>query len=133
LTGAFQPYLGGGSSMRDVSAQGAVATGGGPRENLPSRDRLDAAIAATRNALLHSQHDNGHWCHELEADCTIPAEYVLMLHYFGEREPRLEAKIGHYLRARQGKDNGWPLYEAGAMDVSCSVKCYFALKLIGDD
>src|SRR5690625_4606470 len=119
--------------MRDVSAQGAAATGGGTRENLLSRDRLDAAIAATRDALLHSQHDNGHWCHELEADCTIPAEYVLPIYYFGEREPGLEAKIGNYLRARQGKDNGWPLYEAGAMDVSCSVKCYFALKLIGDD
>ncbi|HET7662451.1 MAG TPA: squalene--hopene cyclase, partial [Rhodanobacteraceae bacterium] len=66
-------------------------------------------------------------------DCTIPAEYVLMLHYFGEREPALEAKIGVYLRRRQGKDGGWPLYEAGAMDVSCSVKVYFALKLMGDD
>lgn len=119
--------------MRDVSGEAAMAAGGGVAEGLVDRDRLEAAIAATRDALLQSQHGNGHWCHELEADCTVPAEYVLMLHYFGEGEPALEAGIGNYLRARQGSDNGWPLYEGGAMDVSCSVKSYFALKLIGDD
>ena len=27
---------------------------------------------------------DGHWVFELEADCTIPAEYVLLRHYLGE-------------------------------------------------
>jgi hypothetical protein len=37
---------------------------------------------------------------ELEADCTIPAEYVLLRHYLGEPVAvELEAKIGRYLRA----------------------------------
>lgn len=120
--------------MRDVSGEAAVSARCQAAKSPVDRNRLEAAIAATRDALLRVQHDNGHWCHELEADCTIPAEYVMMLHYFGEREPALEAKIGNYLRAHQGReDHGWPLYEAGAMDVSCSVKSYFALKLIGDD
>jgi squalene-hopene/tetraprenyl-beta-curcumene cyclase len=36
---------------------------------------------------------------ELEADCTIPAEYVLLRHYLGEPVAvELEAKIGRYLR-----------------------------------
>ncbi|HET7299869.1 MAG TPA: squalene--hopene cyclase [Oleiagrimonas sp.] len=120
-------------TMRDISDENAVTTCCQPVSSQPDTLRLEEAIAAARKAAFDIQHDNGHWCHELEADCTIPAEYVLMLHYFGEREPALETKIGNYLRRRQGKDGGWPLYEAGAMDVSCSVKVYFALKLMGDD
>ncbi len=95
--------------------------------------RLTAGIKAARENLLARQDDTGWWCHELEADCTIPAEYILMLHYFGEREPALEARMANYLRRWQGADGGWPLYEAGALDISCSVKAYFALKLAGDD
>lgn len=96
-------------------------------------DPLQAAIERARSHIFDAQHPDGSWCHELEADCTIPAEYVLMMHYFGEREPLLERRIGAYLRRRQNAEGGWPLYEAGASDISCSVKAYFALKLIGDD
>ncbi|HUH94522.1 MAG TPA: squalene--hopene cyclase [Casimicrobiaceae bacterium] len=105
------------------------------RRREASRETLapvDAALARARAAIVGLQNASGFWCHELEADCTIPAEYVLMLHYFGETDPALEAGIANYLRARQGRDGGWPLYDGGAMDVSCSVKAYFALKLSGD-
>jgi len=96
-------------------------------------ERLRDAVDAARDALLVEQRNDGHWCYELEADCTIPAEYVLFLHYLGERLPALEAKIGAYLRSRQEEHGGWPLYPGGALDVSCSVKAYYALKLIGDE
>lgn len=98
-----------------------------------SGDPLQTAIGRARDHILRIQQADGCWCHELEADCTIPAEYVLMLHYFGEREPLLERRIGAYLRRRQNAQGGWSLYQAGASDISCSVKAYFALKLIGDD
>lgn len=104
-----------------------------PAKRHEATDRLQRAIIRARDALLAQQNSDGYWCHELEADCTIPAEYILMLHYFGERDPPLEAKISNYLRRRQEKHGGWPLYEAGALDISCSVKAYFALKLSGDD
>ena len=71
---------------------------------------------------------------ELEADATIPAEYVLLHHYLGEPEDlELERKIGVYLRRIQGEHGGWPLFHGGAFDISASVKAYFALKMIGDD
>ena len=101
--------------------------------SLSRPDRLEAGIGAATQALLDMQRPDGHWVFELEADATIPAEYVLLRHYLGEDVDRdLEAKIGNYLRRIQGKHGGWPLFHDGAFDMSASVKAYFALKMIGD-
>ncbi|CAG4918165.1 squalene--hopene cyclase [Paraburkholderia saeva] len=98
-----------------------------------SRDLLDSAIVRATDAILADQRADGHWVYELEADATIPAEYILLVHYLGEEaNPELEQKIGRYLRRIQLADGGWPLFTDGALDVSASVKAYFALKMIGD-
>ncbi len=94
---------------------------------------LDQAIEDASARLLSARHDDGHWCFELEADCTIPAEYVMLGHFLDEIDVAREAGIGRYLRARQGEHGGWPLFHGGDLDISCSVKAYYALKLIGDD
>ncbi len=94
---------------------------------------LDGAVEAGRSALLKAQRPDGHWVFELEADATIPAEFALLLHYFGRSRPALEAKIAVYLRRIQGEHGGWPLFHDGAFDMSASVKAYFALKMIGED
>jgi len=96
------------------------------------RARLDGAIEAARDALIARQSAQGCWQFQLEADCTIPAEYIMMMHFFGEIDARLEQKIAVYLRAHQQEHGGWPLYHNGAFNISCSVKAYFALKLAGD-
>jgi squalene-hopene/tetraprenyl-beta-curcumene cyclase len=95
---------------------------------------LDRHISAARVALLERQRPDGHWCFELEADATIPAEYVLLRHFRGEaQDHELERLIGVYLRRLRQAEGGWPLFHAGAFDMSASVKAYFALKMIGDD
>jgi squalene-hopene/tetraprenyl-beta-curcumene cyclase len=94
---------------------------------------LDRSIAAARDALVATQHAQGYWLFELEADCTIPSEYILMMHFLEEIDAPLEAKIAAYLRAHQAEHGGWPLYYNGNFDLSCTVKAYFALKLAGDD
>ncbi|RQT38206.1 squalene--hopene cyclase [Burkholderia cepacia] len=95
---------------------------------------VDAAVARATDALLAAQNADGHWVYELEADSTIPAEYVLLVHYLGETpNVELEQKIGKYLRRIQQADGGWPLFTDGAPNISASVKAYFALKVIGDD
>jgi squalene-hopene/tetraprenyl-beta-curcumene cyclase len=95
-------------------------------------DRLDRAIARARRSLLALQHEDGHWVFELEADVTIPAEFILLQHYLGAVEPDLQARIARYIRATQGEHGGWPLFHGGKLDVSASVKAYFALKAAGD-
>ena len=95
--------------------------------------RLEDSIATAMKALCALQRSDGHFVFELEADATIPAEYVLMRHYRGEAvDASLETKIARYLRRIQSTDGGWPLFHAGASDVSASVKAYFALKMIGE-
>ena len=95
---------------------------------------LEQAVRAATEGLLREQRPDGHFVYELEADCTIPAEYVLLVHYLAETPNlELERKIGVYLRRIQGAHGGWPLYHEGALDISATVKAYFALKMIGDD
>jgi squalene-hopene/tetraprenyl-beta-curcumene cyclase len=95
---------------------------------------VENAIRAATDAILAQQRPDGHWVYELEADATIPAEYVLLVHYLAETPNlELERKIGVYLRRIQGAHGGWPLYHDGAFDISATVKAYFALKMIGDD
>jgi squalene-hopene/tetraprenyl-beta-curcumene cyclase len=99
----------------------------------PSPDRLEAAAQRAAAALRAHQRADGHFVFELEADATIPAEYVLLEHFLDRIDDALEQKIGVYLRASQGQHGGWPLFHDGAFDLSCSVKAYYALKAIGDD
>jgi squalene-hopene/tetraprenyl-beta-curcumene cyclase len=96
-------------------------------------DKLAQSINSATEALLARQRPDGHWVFELEADATIPAEYVLLRHYLGEPvDAALEQKIAVYLRRIQGAHGGWPLFADGDLDVSATVKAYFALKMIGD-
>ncbi|HEF4737020.1 squalene--hopene cyclase [Burkholderia multivorans] len=113
--------------MNDLTDMATLSAGTVPAE-------LDAAVARATDALLAAQNADGHWVYELEADSTIPAEYVLLVHYLGETPNlELEQKIGRYLRRIQQADGGWPLFTDGAPNISASVKAYFALKVIGDD
>ena len=94
---------------------------------------LAGAVRRAADALARRQHPDGHWLFELEADATIPAEYVLLEHFLDRIDAKLEAKIGVYLRSIQGDHGGWPLFHDGAFNLSASVKAYYALKAIGDD
>jgi squalene-hopene/tetraprenyl-beta-curcumene cyclase len=96
--------------------------------------RLDRRIERAAAALLSRQKADGHWVFELEADATIPAEYILLRQFLAEPDDlELERKIGVYLRRIRGDHHGWPLVHGGPFDISASIKAYYALKMIGDD
>ena len=111
-----------------------AADGSAFSDTTVSRETLDRAVKNAHAALGKRQQADGHWVYELEADATIPAEYVLLEHYLNRIDDGLQQKIGNYLRRTQSADhNGWALYHNGKFDLSASVKAYFALKAIGDD
>src|SRR5436190_11299629 len=109
--------------------------------NVLDQDLRPIDAAALQNSIrratdkLHSyQQGDGHWVFELEADATIPSEYILFRHYLAEPvDAELERKIANYLVRIQGTHGGWPLFQDGAFDMSASVKAYYALKMIGHD
>ena len=101
--------------------------------NMSNIHSLDSAIKKAQDKLLSMQHPDGYWLFELEADCTIPAEYIMMMHYLDDIDAELQAKIAVYLRAHQSAEGSYPLFTGGKGDISCSVKAYYALKLAGDD
>ena len=96
-------------------------------------DQLSRTIAASGSALLQHQDETGFWVFELEADTTIPAEYLFLQYFMGTVDHEREARLADYILSRQLPDGSWPLYEGGPGNISATVKAYFALKLAGKD
>ena len=93
---------------------------------------VKTAVKRAQQKLISLQSDAGYWVFELEADCTIPAEYIMMMHYLDDINEELQRKIAVYLRSRQANDGSYPLFTGGPGDISGSVKVYYALKMAGD-
>jgi squalene-hopene/tetraprenyl-beta-curcumene cyclase len=98
-----------------------------------NRKSPEEGLASARKALLSLQKEDGHWCFPLEADCTIPSEYVMMMHFMDDVDVALERRIAQFIREKQDPAHGgWSLYFGGDFDLSCTVKSYYALKIVGD-
>ncbi len=97
-----------------------------------TKSKLDIAIDKAQEKLLSLQDKDGFWVFELEADCTIPSEYIMMMHYLDDINEELQAKLANYIRARQSEEGHYPLFTEGEGDISCSIKAYYALKMAGD-
>jgi len=76
----------------------------------PTRASLDDAIGRGVGGLLDLQREDGHWAFILEADATIPAEYILLRHFLGVVDREKEAKLADYIRSIQSdRHDGWML------------------------
>ncbi|HVI91262.1 MAG TPA: squalene--hopene cyclase [Dongiaceae bacterium] len=95
--------------------------------------RVEQGVNAAAESLAGRQQADGHWVFELEADATIPAEYILLKHFLDEVDPAIEPPIVNYLKSIQGEHGGWPLFHGGDFNISASVKAYYALKICGED
>jgi squalene-hopene/tetraprenyl-beta-curcumene cyclase len=95
--------------------------------------RIAAAIGQTRDWLLARQRADGHWCGELEGDTILESEYILLLAWLGREQSPIAKKCAAYLVEKQLPTGGWSMYPGGQMEISGSVKAYFALKLTGHD
>jgi squalene-hopene/tetraprenyl-beta-curcumene cyclase len=94
---------------------------------------LRQAIFRTQQWLLGQQQTDGFWVAELEGDTILESEFLLLLAYLGEEHSPLAKKCAQYLVEKQMPEGGWNQYPGGQIDISGSVKAYFALKLTGHD
>lgn len=98
--------------------------------------QLDRALAAATEGLLALQHDGGWWDGEDEANQTLDAQYIFLLHYTGllERpEYRDKARrLGNWIRRTQREDGTWAIYHGADGCISVTTESYAALKLLGD-
>ncbi len=92
---------------------------------------LRRAIMRSRQWLLARQHDEGYWVGELEGDTILESEYILLLAYLGREDSPHARKAAQYIVEQQLPGGGWAMYPGGEVDISVSVKAYFALKLTG--
>jgi squalene-hopene/tetraprenyl-beta-curcumene cyclase len=92
-----------------------------------------SAIRRTRQWLLAQQHPDGHWCAELEGDTILESETILLWAFLGCEDSELARRAARYLLEKQLPGGGWAMYPGGGVEISGSVKAYFALKLTGHD
>jgi squalene-hopene/tetraprenyl-beta-curcumene cyclase len=105
---------------------------------VPKFGRIDADLAEVDTAILHSrdylvsqQHPDGYWCGELEADAMLEADYIFLHTLLESGDPgRLRRALAEIWRY-QNEDGSWSIYPGGPGNLSLSVKCYFAAKLLG--
>ena len=76
---------------------------------------------------------DGFWCAELEGDTILESETILLWAYLGLEHTPLARRAAAYLVQKQLPDGGWSMYPGGRVEISGSVKAYFALKLTGHD
>jgi squalene-hopene/tetraprenyl-beta-curcumene cyclase len=134
------------ASLHLIAEDGQAHQIGGPiiasdahwtsRDNAPAANptvRLRQAIARTQQWLLHQQRGDGHWVGELEGDTILESEYILLLAWLGREHEPIAKKCAAHMLGVQLPDGGWAIYPGGPVDISASVKAYFALKLTGED
>ena len=68
--------------------------------------KIKNILEQCKKKLLNEQKKDGHWVYELEADTTIPSEYILMNHFLGIKENDLEKKLAAYIKKEQNPDGG---------------------------
>lgn len=96
-------------------------------------EQLLKGIARSRDYLLSLQHEDGYWVGELEGDSILESEYILLLTFLGKQSSEDAIQAANYLMDTQMPEGGWNMYPEGPIEISASVKAYFALKLTGHD
>jgi len=123
--------------MKNVSTERLTLTANGVDDIKGDSTQLSgeaaAAVARTCDFLLQNQHEDGYWCAELEGDSILQSEYILLQAWLGKHKSEPAVAAARYLKTQQAKDGSWGQFPGSDIDISASVKAYFALKLTGHD
>ena len=98
----------------------------------PSLQPVNRAIERTARYLFDSQSADGYWVGELEGDSILESEFILLLAFLNQEHSENAQQAAEYIRRQQMPEGGWAAYPGGPLEISGSVKSYFALKICGD-
>ncbi len=96
------------------------------------RRQVAKAVRRTQEYFLSTQHADGYWWGELESNPTMEAEYLMLTYFLDSDEGERWRLVAEDIRRRQREDGSWAMYYGAPGDLSTSVECYFALKLMGE-
>jgi len=97
----------------------------------PLQPQVDSAIRRSQELLLAQQFPEGYWWYTLEANETIGAEYIFLREFLGIPDPALNRALGQRILSEQREDGSWGIYFDAPGDLSTTVECYWALKMVG--
>jgi len=95
--------------------------------------RVQHSSHKAQELLLSQQFKEGFWWYTLEANESICAEYILMLHLLGlaKEQAKVQTGLAQRILRKQCSNGSWTLYQEGPGDLSTTIECYLALKLAG--
>ncbi len=94
---------------------------------------LDRALEAGAARLLELQQPGGWWVGELEANVTMTAQRLFLLHFLGLLDDETARGLANDILARQSRDGAWAIYRDGDPDLAATTEAYAALRLAGLD
>lgn len=100
----------------------------------PYHDQAQAVLSAIKSSqdfFLDNQKSAGYWAALLDADSTLVADYLFLIHYIGKVDPVLQEKAVRWILDTQLEDGGWNIYYGGPSEINATVKCLFAFQLAG--
>ena len=112
--------------MKSVSLSAEAPT------SSPVRD-LGEALHGAQRLLLSQQFPEGFWWYTLEANESIGAGLIQLMHWSGHVEGSLQTGLARRIESQQRENGSWALFFEGPSDLSTTVECYFSLKLAGYD
>jgi len=93
--------------------------------------QVEAAIGRSRDQIFSEQHADGYWCGELEADSMLEADYIFLHVLLESGDPGKMKRAFTEMLRHQNEDGSWSIYPGGPGNISLTVKCYSASKIMG--
>lgn len=118
--------------VKEEPMKGRTGTKDGTRTTRSFVDAVERAIDKTQKHLLGLQNPEGYWKGALEADASVTAGYIPLMHFLGlSAHPRRVSKIINTIKSKQNTEGSWSTFYGGPGDASVTSQVYFAMKLGG--
>ncbi len=89
------------------------------------------ALKKAADNLFRQQHPDGYWWYTLEANESIGAGTLQVLKFLNLLDEETAHGLALRMLSQQRADGSWALFFDGPGDLSITIECYLALRLVG--